>query len=154
MPCGSARSASMPSSTWCCAGSSGGRRGSTSTSIPICRVPGSQRRRPGATWVCCRGLTHERCAAGPACSPGGSVYYQRLLDEPPHRAPSRTSPAPGHNRQGAIPGALLRRRDRTDRPPHVEHYWAGVNESDHPAAFGCLGLVQTALLLRLHEAAF
>ena len=44
MPCGSARSASMPSGTWCCAGSSGGRRGSTSTSIPICRTPGSQRR--------------------------------------------------------------------------------------------------------------
>ncbi len=44
-----ARSASMPSSTSCCARSRSGRRSSTSTSIPTCRAPMSRRPRRPAT---------------------------------------------------------------------------------------------------------
>ena len=47
--------------------------------------------------------------------------------EPPHKAPRRTSPTPCQNRQGAIGGAILGRRDRTARPPRVEHYSAAVD---------------------------
>ena len=47
--------------------------------------------------------------------------------EPPHRAPRRTSPAPRRNRQGTMSGTFLRRRDRTARPPRVEHYSSAVN---------------------------
>ena len=47
--------------------------------------------------------------------------------EPPHRAPRRTSPTPCQNRQGAIGGAFLRRRDRTARPLRVGHYSSAVN---------------------------
>lgn len=49
MLCGRARSASMRSSTWCCGGSNGDRRASTSTSIPICPEHGSRQRRLRAT---------------------------------------------------------------------------------------------------------
>ena len=41
-PCGLARSASMPSSTWCCVGPSDGRLDWISTSIRTCRAPGSR----------------------------------------------------------------------------------------------------------------
>ena len=47
--------------------------------------------------------------------------------EPPHKAPRRKSHAPRHNRQGAMSGAILGRRDRTARPPRVEHYSAAVD---------------------------
>ena len=48
-PSSAARSASMRSSIWCCAGSSVGRRAWTSSSIPTCRGPGWRPPRPGPT---------------------------------------------------------------------------------------------------------
>ena len=56
------------------------------------------------------------------------LLHRATVDtEPPHRVPRHTSPAPRRNRQGAMSGALLRRRDRTARPLRVEHYSSAVN---------------------------
>ena len=59
--------------------------------------------------------------------PCGSDPPRQPPAEPPHRAPRSTSPAPRRNRQGAMSGAFLRRRDRTARSLRMEHYSAAVN---------------------------
>ena len=70
-----------------------------------------------------------RCrTAGPPRD--GSDPRRQPPVEPPHRAPRRTSPAPRRNRQGTMSGTILRRRDRTARPPRVEHYSSAVNSLD------------------------
>ena len=56
--------------------------------------------------------------------------------EPPHRAPRRTSPAPRRNRQGTMSGTILRRRDRTARPPRVEHYSSAVKQQPEGPIMG------------------
>ena len=52
--------------------------------------------------------------------------------EPSHRASRRTSPARRCNRQRAIGGAFLRRRDGTARPLSVVNYSAAVNRLRDP----------------------
>ncbi len=57
------------------------------------------------------------------CSPTAPIRGRSFIGPIAHP----TSPAPRRNRQGTMSGTILRRRDRTARPPRVEHYSSAVN---------------------------
>ena len=91
------------------------RPGSTSTSIRICRAPGSRGRPPSRTRACCRGSAHDRTHRK-CCSP--TTVGREAADLPARVRQDRPAVRLGRRRSRPLP--VETRRARADRPraPH------------------------------------